>query len=318
MSRLSYNGELILTVTPNPAIDRIVLADKLAFEDTTSILSTTESAGGRGLNASRVLQRFGVETLAIFPAGEDSGGRMLEMLAESGFPAEIVPVSGTLRTNLIITDRQGLTVKLNEPGEPLTDEELDRLEKAVERRLPGASWLLLCGSLPPGVKAELYCRLIRLAKEHGVKTLLDTDEENLRESLEEQPTVVAPNQQEAEGLVSKALILRQHFREAVDRMLAMGAQSVLLTLGSRGAVAGAGGKFYEAIPPRVDAISPIGSGDAVNAAFVWARDQGAEFAEAVRWGVAAGTASSLLPGIMCATREQTEKVYKKVQVRVLR
>ena len=309
---------MILTVTPNPAIDRIVLADKLAFEDTSSVLSTTESAGGRGLNASRVLQRFGADTLAIFPAGELSAGQMIEMLAESGFPAELVPVSGPMRTNLIITDRQGLTVKLNEPGHSLTQEELERLEGTVEQRLRGASWLLLCGSLPPGVKAEFYCRLIRLGKKHGVKTLLDTDEENLRECLEEQPTVVAPNQREAEGLVSKALILRQHFREAVERMLAMGAQSVLLTLGSRGAVGGAGGKFYEAIPPRVDAISPIGSGDAVNAAFVWATEQGAEFAEALRWGVAAGTASSLLPGIQCATREQTEKVYKKVQVRLLR
>ena len=93
---------------------------------------------------------------------------------------------------------------------------------------------MLCGSIPPGVAADFYCKLIRLAKEHKVKTLLDTDGEALARGIEAGPTVVKPNQQEAERLLNRALITRAHFLEAATRIKAMGAETVLLSSG-RGA-----------------------------------------------------------------------------------
>jgi 1-phosphofructokinase family hexose kinase len=309
---------LILTVTPNPAIDQIVSADRLAFEDRAYILATSCGAGGRGINASRVLHSFGAETCAIFPAGEKSGNRLRDMMGDSGFPFEIVPVSGEIRTNLIITDRAGLMVKLNEPGPAVSSEELDRLEQAVDARLPGASWLLLCGSLPPETPPEFYRRLIRLARKHGVETLVDTDGEILPDILEERPSVIAPNQQEAERLLNKALITRQQFRDAVERLEGMGAQRVLLTLGGRGAICLSDGEIYEVVPPRVEAVSPIGAGDALNAAFAWSMERDNNFADAIRWGVAAGTASARQPGMTFATLKDTEQVYRQLSVNRIR
>jgi 1-phosphofructokinase family hexose kinase len=299
----------------NPAIDRNFTADRLVFEDRAYILAAFESPGGRGINASRVIHSFGGSTLAIAPQGGKSGRRLQELLAESGFPVELVKIRREIRTNLAISDQQGLTVKLNEIGPRLGKEELGRLEQAVSGVLDRASWLMLCGSLPPGVPKDFYAKLIALAHSRGVKTLLDTDGEPLSAGLEARPTVVTPNQQEAERLLSRALLTRVHFLEAAARLREIGAGSVVLSLGSRGAVGSFEDRLYEAAAPRVDAVCPIGAGDALEAALVWAMSRNQDFPDALRWGVAAGTASAKLPGLTFASLDQTRAVYQRVEVR---
>jgi 1-phosphofructokinase family hexose kinase len=305
---------LILTLTINPAIDQNVTADRLVFEDRAYIVATSESAGGRGINASCVIHSFGGETLAIAPSGGQTGKRFQQMVCGCGFPIEIVPVQTGIRTNLTITDRQGLTIKLNQPGPRLSKRALAELGEAVRKKLPGAAWLMLCGSVPPGVPGAFYSKLIKLAHEHGVKTLLDTDGEALIEGVDAGPTVVAPNQQEAERLLNTALITRTHFLDAAAKIRGMGAESVILSLGSRGAVGASPHGMVEVMPPRIDAVCPIGSGDALAAAFTWAMERTGDFADALRWGVAEGTASAALPGMRFAGLDQAREIYGRVEV----
>jgi len=305
----------ILTLTVNPAIDRIVTVDRLVFEDRAYIESTTEAAGGRGINAARVLTSFGANTIAITTSGPSEGGRRFEeALQQDSFGKEIVKVRQQIRTNVTISDRRGLSVKLNEVGPRISASEQNRIMKAVERLLPNASWLMLCGSLPPGVEAHFYTKLIRLAAKHGVKTLLDTDGDALLHGLEAGPTVVKPNQSEAERLLNMPLITRSHWIDAVHRIKGLGAKSVTLSLGSRGIVAATDDGVFEAVPPSVEAVCPIGAGDAAAAAIVWSLDRSDSFSEALRWGVAAGTASSMLPGISLANLEEAEKIYARCTV----
>lgn len=306
---------MILTLTLNPAVDRNVLVDRLVFEDRAYILSREHSAGGRGINASRVLHSFGAETLAVVTSGGKNGDLFESLLGKCGFPVEAVHIKEEIRTNFAITDKHGLTIKLNELGPPLTNKDLERVEEAVALHLPKAEWLMLCGSIPPGVSPDFYCQLIRMARGNDVQTLLDTDGDALLHGVEAEPTVVTPNQQEAERLLNRALITRAHFRDAALRIKTMGAESVILSLGSRGVVAMDEGATIEVVPPRVDVLSPIGSGDALAAAFVWAWTNRNDFADAVRWGVAAGTATAQLPGLQFATLEQTREIYKLVEVR---
>lgn len=249
-------------------------------------------------------------------SGGKNGALFEKLLANAGFPVEVVRIAADIRTNFTIIDKQGLTIKLNEVGPPIQISELEELERAVASKMGKATWLMLCGSIPPGVAPDFYCKLIRLAKQHKVKTLLDTDGDALAHSVEEGPTVVKPNQQEAERLLNRALITRAHFLEAATRIKAMGPESVILSLGSRGAIATDGNRMIEALPPRIDAVSPIGAGDAMAAAFVWAMNKKKEFPDAVRWAVAAGTASAKLPGMSVATMDQTKDVYRSVEVRV--
>jgi 1-phosphofructokinase family hexose kinase len=306
---------LIVTLTINPAIDRTFTTDRLVFEDRTYILDRTETAGGRGINASRVLHAFGAPTFALATAGGESGQRFHCYLQQAGFPFELVPIAREIRTNLAITDRQGLTIKLNERGPQLTSEEVSRIEEAVRRHLDGADWLMLCGSLPPGVPDSFYARLIALARQRGVKTLLDTDGPPLGLGVAERPTVVTPNQQEAERLLDTALVTSSHALAAAARIREMGAELVVLSLGSRGAVGAFPDGLVHAIPAPIQAVCPIGAGDALAAAFVWAFQQGSSPRDALRWAVAAGTASASLPGVQFASLEQTRKVYDLVELR---
>src|ERR1700757_832017 len=105
---------MILTLTVNPAIDRTISVDRLAFDDRAYILSSKDSPGGRGINASCVIHSFGGETNAIIPAGGDRGARFEHYMLDCGFPVTAVKVRNDIRLNLTITDRHGLTIKLNE------------------------------------------------------------------------------------------------------------------------------------------------------------------------------------------------------------
>jgi 1-phosphofructokinase family hexose kinase len=305
----------ILTVTVNPALDRIVTVDRLVFEDRAYIESTTEAAGGRGINAARVLTSFGAHVTAITTSGKDIGRRFEEHLEHDSFAKEIVKIRNSIRINLTISDRQGLSIKLNELGPKISPPELNRLIKATEKHLPDASWLMLCGSLPPDVPPHFYTEIIKLAAKHEVETLLDTDGDALLHAMEAGPTIVKPNQSEAERLLNTALITRSQLVEAVQRIKALGPKSVVISLGSRGAIAATSSEgVLEVTPPVVDALCPIGAGDAMSAALVWALQQGESFSEALRWGVAAGTASSKLPGITLANLEQSREIYQQTRI----
>lgn len=316
--RSGYHVSLIVTLTINPAIDRTVLVDKLVFEDRAYILDRTEAPGGRGINASRVIHAFGGKTLALLTCGGASGDRMGKLLGGLQFPFEAVRVKQESRTNFTISDRQGLTVKLNEVGAPLEKKELKEIHDLVDARISKAHWLMICGSLPPGVPPHYYCEIIELAKKRGVKTLLDTDGDALLHALEARPTVITPNQQEAERLLGRALITRSQSLEALDRIQKMGPESVIFSLGSRGAMGSSREGTFEAVPPHIDALCPIGAGDAMAAAFAWSMDRKKSFAESLRWGVAAGTAKAMLPGMTFPSVEQTRATYKQVEVRPAR
>jgi 1-phosphofructokinase family hexose kinase len=306
---------LIVTITINPAIDRIIGVDRLAFEDRAYIKSSRESAGGRGINASSVISSFGGRTLAVLTSGGDSGKRLESHLSGCGYDISVVPIRNEIRTNLTITDKHGLTVNLNEAGPALSKTELARVERVIRGTLNSAAWLMVCGSLPPGAPPSFYGKLIALARSKKVRTLLHAGGEELREGIEACPTVVTPNQQEAERLLGRTLLTRNHSLEAAERIRTMGAESVVLSLGSRGAVGAFADGLVEALPPRIDAVCPIGAGDALTAGYVWAMRRKSNAADALRWGVSAGTASARLPGMNFATLEQTQEIYRQVEVR---
>ncbi len=307
---------MIVTLTLNPAIDRAIGVDHLAFEDRAYIQSSGESAGGRGVNSSRVIHSFGGETLALTIAGGDLGVRLKDYLRLEGFPSRAVAVRNEIRTNLTITDQRGLTVNLNERGPELSMAEVGKIERAVERALDRAKWLLLCGSVPPGVPASFYARLIAAARKKKVKTLLHASGDALREGVAARPSVVTPNQNEAERLLDRSLLTRLQCLDAAVEIASFGPAAVVLSLASRGAVAAFPDGQYEAIPPQVEALSPIGSGDALTAGYVWRMNRARSSAvEALRWAVAAGTASAMLPGMNFAGLADTEKMYHRIEVR---
>jgi 1-phosphofructokinase family hexose kinase len=251
----------------------------------------------------------------VLTSGGDSGKRLESLLTAQGISIVVAAVARETRTNLTITDRHGLTVNLNEAGPELSKAEVARVEKTLRETLTGAKWLMLCGSLPPGVPSGFYAKAIAIARQKKVKTLLRATGEALREGIDARPTVVSPNQKEAEHLLGRTILTRTQYLEAAAQICKMGPETVVLSLGSRGAIGAFADGLYEALPPRVDAVCPIGAGDALTAAFTWSMVRKPNPAEALRWGVAAGTATARLPGMSFASLEQTQEMYKHVELR---
>ena len=308
---------MILTLTVNPAIDHTVTTDRISYEDRVYVRSSFEQAGGKGINAARVIHGLGAKVLAVATCGGEAGKRFAGLLEASGLPVKLIRVRRPIRRNLTISDLQGLTIKLDEAGPEISAEEERRIEAAARRGLKDASWLLLCGSLPPGMSVDFYARLIRAAREKNVKTLLDTGGEALRLGLEAGPTMVKPNRPEAERLLDRNLLTRQQSVEALQEISRMGASTVVLSLGSEGAMGVSGNGSYHALAPEIRQACPIGAGDALAATCVWALSENQPFPEALRWGVAAGTAAAATPGTSFASLSETQRMRERVVVEEL-
>ena len=306
--------KLVLTLTLNPAVDVSIATESIVYDDRVYITGESAQPAGKGINAATVLHRYGATVEAVAPFGGEMGSRFANLLAESQIPVTLVPVNGETRRNIAVTDSEGLTLKLDQRGSALTAEELERLESKLLEKLPQAAWLTLTGSLPPNVPVTTYAELVALAQKHNVSTLLDTTGDALPVGLAAGPTLAKPNRPEAERLLGRSLFSESDAITGAEEIQAMGAQRVLLSLGSQGAVAVWEQGRLRAIPPVTAKGSPIGAGDVVGAVCIWALLRGESFPEAFRWAIAAGTVAAGLPGLDFGDLEDVERMRSKVDI----
>lgn len=152
---------MIVTVTPNPSIDRTVtLPSTLTRGAVHRVTSVTSQAGGKGVNVARALTLAGIDALAVLPAaGNDP---LIPALETAAVSFQIVPTAESARTNLTITEPDGTTTKINEPGATLDDATVAALTDAVLAAADGADWVVMSGSLPPGMPASWYGDVVAL------------------------------------------------------------------------------------------------------------------------------------------------------------
>lgn len=306
---------LVLTLTLNPAVDVSIATERIVYDDRVYITGESAQPAGKGINAASVLYRYGTAVEAVAPFGGEMGSRFAALLAESQIPVTLIPVQGETRRNIAVTDSEGLTLKLDQRGSTLTADELERIESKLLEKLPQARWLTLTGSLPPGVDPATFANLIFLAKKYNVLTLLDTTGEALPLGLAAGPSLAKPNRPEAERLLGRNLFSESDAVDGAREIREMGAERVLLSLGSQGAVAVWEGGTLRAVPPVAAKGSPIGAGDVVGAVCIWALLRGESFPEAFRWAVAAGTVAAGLPGLDFGDLDEVELMRPRVDIR---
>jgi 1-phosphofructokinase family hexose kinase len=276
---------LIVTVTPNPSIDRTLRIPPLERGTMIRASSATAEAGGKGINVSRALATEGVETLAIVPLSESSAAVVTGMLG-SGTPLEPVTIAGEIRVNISLVEADGTVTKVNEPGPPLRDVDvtalLDRTAELGER----AAWVVGCGSLPPGAPADLYARIgSRLPGR--VPLAVDADGPALKACLDGSIALLKPNRRELEGLVDRDLPTLGDVVDAASAMVDGGIRTVLVSLGSDGAVVVDATGAVHGEAPIEDAINAVGAGDALLAGFLAGGGTPAALSTAIAWSVAA-------------------------------
>ena len=278
---------MIVTVTPNPSIDRTVRIPRLVQGDLVRATGATAEAAGKGVNVARVLAAQGADVIAVAPLSESSGVAFRALLG-AGLRLEAVTIRGDVRVNVSLIEDDGTVTKVNEPGPTLDEHEADELlqRTAALVRENSAAWVIASGSLPPGAPTDFYARL-GAALPPAVRFAVDADGGALRAALAARPALIKPNQSELERLVGRPLRTLGAVIGAAADVLRTGPSAVLVSLGADGAVFVDGRSVAHAEARIDDVDNPVGAGDALLAGFIAAgADQGA-LPEAVAWSVAA-------------------------------
>ena len=286
---------MIVTVTPNPSVDRAFDVPELEVGEVNRASSTKVDAGGKGINVSRGLIRFGIRTVAVFPNGGPDGPLLLSELQTHGVPAHPVPVAGAIRSNITITDAGGETTKVNAPGPQLSDAEQSAILDAVATHLgPDTRYVVVAGSLPEGVPPSFVVRLSDLAAVHGIPFALDTSGGPLAAAVQAGGlAIVKPNDEELAELVGRTLTTVGDVVDAARQVLAHGTRAVLVSLGSHGALLVTATDCWWAGGDAVTVASTVAAGDSTLAGYLSV--DGPE-PERLRTAVAWGRAAVQLPG----------------------
>ena len=194
---------MIITVTPNPSIDRTIHIDRLERGKMIRARAAASEAAGKGLNVSLALATEGIDTTAVLPLAADSATVYLGLLADA-VPITVVPVKGATRVNVSLVEPDGTVTKVNEPGPRLEPEDVDAILAAASAIL-GSGWIVGCGSLPPGAPQDFYARLVASAAPHRRRVAIDTSGGALGAAVCAGATLIKPNGAELEELVKRPL-----------------------------------------------------------------------------------------------------------------
>jgi 6-phosphofructokinase 2 len=312
MTRLGFT-----TLTMNPAVDVSTSVGHVVPIRKLRCAPAKRDAGGGGINVARVLRRFGSEVLAIYVAGGPTGELLRRLVDREGIVGQLVPMAGDTREDFTVVDEgSGEQYRFVLPGPPLSEEEWKSCLSALETRRKSADPIVVSGSLPPAVPVDFYGRVARWAKETGTKVALDTSGAPLSAALEEGVFLVKPNLGELRGLTGLPLADEPSWLAACRGLVQQGrAQIVALTLAERGALVVSSDHTWRAEAPPVQPVSTVGAGDSFLGAMVWSLASGDALEQAVRYGVAAGTAALLSPGTELCRKDDVDRLLPQIALR---
>lgn len=279
----------ILCLAITPALQRTLFFEGFRPGQVNRSRRTLVTASGKGVNVALALARLGSPVRLVGFQGGDSGRFIAQEMRSLGVEACWVETAAPTRSCHTLVERDtGQVTELVEEAAPPTDQEWAALDRLLQEQMKGCSWFALSGALPPGSPAGALDRLIRQAHAAGVQVIIDSQGEPLRACLPARPALVKLNQEE---LLRTAATAGKP-SEAARMLLEAGARALLVTDGAQPAWLHAGGQAESFPVPKVNLLNPIGSGDCVTAGLLHALTHGQPLREAVRFGLACGSANA--------------------------
>jgi 1-phosphofructokinase family hexose kinase len=312
---------MIITVTLNAAIDRTLAVPNFRLGRRHRATEQTAMAGGKGVNVARALKALGQPVIATGVAGGGTGTRIIEHLTDEAILNDFVRIRDESRTSTAVVDpTSGEQTEINERGPAVSEAELELFIDKLLYLAKGAAVCVFAGSLPSGVEAELYARLIGELRKIGVMTVLDSEGEPLRLATRASPDIVSPNELEAEELVGHEFADEEDRGTAMAEMAELGAKEALMTLPD-GCLALLREEnapvLYRATLEPLEPVSAVGSGDAFLAGFVSARYGDLPGEHCLRYAVACGAESTQHFGAGVLNAREVERLLPEVRVETL-
>lgn len=303
---------MIYTVTLNPSIDFIVRLDHLELGSVNRMTSDDKFAGGKGINVSRILQRLDVDNTATGFIGGFTGCFVENGLIAEGIKTNFVQVSEDTRINVKI--KTGEETEINGAGPKISDEKLEEL-KAILAGLSSEDTVVFAGSAPSSLGNQVYNTLIPIAKKAGAEVVCDFEGQTLLDSLNYQPLLVKPNSHELADIFGVELNGLEDIEKYAREILAKGAKNVIISMAGDGALLVTPEAAYFAKPIKGTVKNSVGAGDSMVAGFTGEYVKSGDPIEALKWGVACGTATTFSNDL--ATAEFIKETYQEVEVEKL-
>lgn len=305
---------MIYTVTLNPALDRNLFVEKITYDDSNRIVNEDRFAGGKGIDVSRILTTLGIRNKALGFIGGFDGEELEGRLINEGIACDFTRISGETRTNIIINDieNESQTV-FSAPGPEIKPYELMQLIHQVEK-LEDPEMVIISGSLPRGVHAEIYRKIMDLAKNKGATIIVDTDGTALRSCISMFPDVIKPNVHELSRLSGRDLNGIDEVIKSAREICAQGTSTVLVSMGARGILLVKEMELLLATPPEVEVVNTIGAGDSAVAGFVYGTVMAKTLEQTLTCAVAAGTATTMRPGPALCSKDDFLKLIPQVRI----
>lgn len=296
---------MIITVTLNPSIDRTIAVESLKRGGVNRAELIQLDAGGKGVNVSRALARYGASTHAVFVGAQLGGLWFQDVLSSVGVPHTVVMAEGVTRSNITLVESDGTVTKINEPGVTLTPSIIAEVEAAIGALPMDGSWVVLAGRLNPGASDDTYLELARFAKSRGARVAVDVSGTPLDVALRSGVVdLIKPNQHELGEIVGRALSTVGDVITAAREVIARGVSLVVCSLGRDGALYITATEAVHVEPAVQIQGTPVGAGDILLATFIGGGANADALVGAVQWSAA----SVALPGTAIPTAEQAAAV----------
>ena len=305
----------ILCIGTTPAAQRVMIFRQLTSDAVNRAATTLDGVAGKAINVAKILKTLGAHPIATGFLGGQRGELLRAALAEKKIESDFVTVTAPTRQCITVIDESaGTHTELVEESSPVRPADFRKFMAIVRRRITGCRAAVMSGTIASGCPATLYRDCVRLAENAGALSVVDALGAALTEALTAKPGLVKPNRSELAATVGSELKSEAGVMRAMRELHERGAQRVVVTAGREPALAFDGKIFRRIIPPQIQAVNPIGSGDAFTAGVVIRLLRGDDLGEACRWGSAAAAANALTPMPGELNRNDVTRLAKQIRV----
>ena len=305
---------MITVLTMNPSIDRSYVLNDFVTGKVQRAKSVIATAGGKGLNVSRVAHCFGGKVCCLGFLGDFTGGFIKKEIETEGLINCFTPIQGTTRICMNFRDKSGVSTEVLESGPEITPEEINQFEQELHKALKNTKILVASGSLAQGLPNDYYGKIAKICEKNNIKFILDSSGESLRSAIKDRPYLIKPNEEELEYLTGVSVKTDEDVFLASSKVLEMGAENVCVSLGKRGMMLnGSLGRFIINIP-TVDAVNTVGCGDSLVAGLAYALHEDYNIIEMLKFANGCGISNALHKGVGQIDPSQVEAFSKQVTV----
>lgn len=310
---------MIVTVTMNPSLDMAYALPHLVIDDVNRVASVEKTAGGKGLNVTRVLHQLGADVTATGLIGGNIGRFITDQLDDSGISHAFYPINGETRHSIAILHDDSNQTELLETGPEVSAEEKAGFLQEFKEMSSKAEVITISGSLPKGLPADFYQELI--AGNPTVPVLLDTSGATLEASLKgsSKPFLIKPNLSELQTLVGSVVSLEDMagLKDVLSSELFAGLEWIVISMGGQGALAKHGSDFYRVEIPKISIVNPVGSGDSTIAGLACGIAKGLDPEDILKTGMVAGMLNAQEAKTGWIKKENFDDLYRKISVSAL-